>query len=268
MNTAATLPSGLAVTGSTGRIGRMLGRVWQGSDTAWLKRSDRIADRLDDRRCLVALAGVTRGDDTALAGNSDSALRALSAAEQAGVARVLIFSSAAIYGRADGPLTEAQAPTPISAYGMAKARMEDTVRAWADARPAGPEVVILRLGNVAGADALLSRTDATAPALDIFADGRSCRRSYMGPATLAQTLAALGRHPDRLPPILNISTPRTVEMAALLNTEGRAWVARRPRPDAIPEVRLNTSLLQDIIPLDQGSADPARIVREWREVCG
>lgn len=259
-------PSGLAVTGSGGRIGQMLRRIWARGDTTWLTRKDILVDRIADHRCLVALAGVTSGGTTDMTGNGQTALDALEAAAQAGVARVLLFSSAAIYGQAEGDLTEDRPPTPISPYGTAKAEMERDAMAWAADHPSGPEVVLLRLGNVAGADALLSYDGATPQLLHVFPDGRSPRRSYIGPICLAQTLANLAGHPTPLPPVLNISAPTPVEMSALLDAAGRPWTARAATPGTIAEVRLNTALLTGIAAISADAADPAHIVAEWRAV--
>ncbi|SFJ79403.1 NAD-dependent epimerase/dehydratase family protein [Jannaschia pohangensis] len=267
MSDAAPPPDGLAVTGSTGRIGRMLRTVWAGADVAWLRRGDPLETGLRGRSCVVGLAGVTRGDARALAANTSTACQTLRAAEAAKVKRVILFSSAAVYGRASGPLVETAAPTPVAPYGTAKAEMEENVARWCAAHPNGPEVTILRLGNVAGADALLSSLDKTPPGLDIFPDGRSPRRSYIGPRTLAEVLVRLAIHPGPLPEILNVAAPGTVEMAALLRAAALSWTPMRAPPAAIPEVELDTRLLQSLLPLPPDASDPARIVAEWREVC-
>lgn len=246
----------------------MLRVIWASGDTVWLRRNDPLGQSLSGVRCLLALAGVTSGDGAQMAANTTTAIDALEAARAAGVSRVFLFSSAAIYGRADGPLTEICAPTPASPYGQAKAEMEAAMRDWADRYPDGPEAVVLRLGNVAGADALLSRLDGRMPTLETFPDGTTPRRSYMGPITLANALAVLADHPGPLPRILNLTTPRAVEMAALLRAAGQAWEAVQARESAIAQVRLDTTLLDRIAPTGADSADPSRIVAEWQKVCG
>lgn len=268
MTPRAPFPTDLAVTGATGRIARMLRRIWAEGDIAWLGRGDDLRAGLAGRRCVLALAGVTAGPPEVLADNSRTALATLRAAQAAGMARVILFSSAAVYGRATGPLTETTAPTPAAPYGTAKADMERAVAAWRAATPDGPEAVILRLGNVAGADALLGNLGAETPTLDIFDDAHGPRRSYIGPVTLAQTLARLAMHPRPLPPLMNIAAPDVTDMADLLRAAGREWTARPAGSEAIAEVRLNTAVLQSIAPLPTEASDAARLVAEWREVTG
>ena len=257
-------PAGLAVTGAGGRIGRMLRQLWDGGDTAWLSRGGDLRAGFAGRGAVIALAGVTGGSETALGANVETALAALAAAREAGVGRVLLMSSAAVYGRAGGSLDEARAPTPASPYGAAKAAMERAVAEWCAAHPEGPEATILRLGNVAGADALLSRLDGTRPRLDVFADGRGPRRSYIGPRSLAATLARLAAHPGPLPPLLNVAAPRATGMADLLRAAGVDWDDVPAGPEAIAEVRLDTARLQSIAPLPEAAAEAGTLVAEWR----
>lgn len=261
-------PDGLAVTGSTGRIARMLRRIWTGADIAWLARGDDLRAGLAGRRCVLALAGVTAGSAEALANNSSTALATLGAARRAGVARVIVFSSAAVYGRARSPLTETTPPTPAAPYGKAKAEMERAVAGWRAAHPDGPEAVVLRLGNVAGADALLGNLGAHDPTLDTFADGRGPRRSYIGPVTLADVLARLAGHPGPLPALMNLAAPEATDMADLLRAAGRTWTPRPAGPEAIGEVRLDTARLQTVAHVPPDAADAARLVAEWRKGAG
>lgn len=252
-------PPGLAVTGASGRIGRLLSRLWAGTDVAWHRRgTGPLGETLAGRRVLLCLAGVTGGDAAALAGNTGAALHALTEARAAGVPRVLLMSSSAIYGRTPGPLTEEMPPAPATAYGDAKLAMEAAV---AEA----PEAVILRLGNVAGADALLGALGVQRPGLDIFPDGRGPRRNYLGPVTLAHLLAGLAARPGPLPRLLNLGGPGLVDMADLLRAAGRDWTPRPAPSAALAEVALDTALLRSLLPLPPDAASPARIVAEWRE---
>ncbi|CTQ49419.1 NAD-dependent epimerase/dehydratase family protein [Jannaschia donghaensis] len=244
----------------------MLRRIWADDHVRWLHRDDDVSVAFADRTCALGLAGVTGGTDADLAANTTTALDALVAARATGVGRVLLFSSAAIYGRNPGALTEDTAPTPDAPYGTAKAAMEAAVLDWSARHPDGPEAVILRLGNVAGADALLSRLTDAPPDLDMFPGGHGPRRSYIGPITLAATLATLARAPMPLPAIMNVAAPGAVDMADLLRAAGRDWTSVLPRPGAIATVDLETSRLQSIAPLDRDTADPSRIVAEWRAV--
>ena len=257
-------PARIAVSGAGGRVGRLLRAVW--AEPVWHARSDGpLAPAIAGCDALVCLAGVTSGDATALAGNTAAALDALDAARGAGVARVVLMSSSAIYGRAAGPLTEDRPATPASPYGAAKHDMERAVAAWRAANPGGPEALCLRLGNVAGADALLGGLGAEPPRLDVFPDGRGPRRNYIGPLTLARTLAVLALHPGPLPPVLNLGTPRLVDMADLLRAAGRDWRSVPAPEAALPKVALDTTRLAGIVPLSPATATPATLIAEWRD---
>lgn len=276
------------VLGASGRLGGML-RVFWGVRSAVLWQSRRAGmpgalcfDPLDRAALLRAargaetilcLAGVTparaaQGAD--LAGNSELALAALRAGAETG-ARVLLASSAAVYGRGNGaaPALDEDMPlAPQSAYGRAKAGMEGRARDLAARR--GVPLCLLRIGNVAGADAILG---GWRPGflLDRLADGTTPRRSYIGPATFAGVMAGLcgldaerrGR-PD-LPQVLNIAAPGAPEMGALLAAAGLPF-ARRPAPaGVIPRVELATGRLERLVPLAPDAGHPATLVREWRD---
>ncbi len=209
---------------------------------------------------MLCLAGVTplaasRGSD--YAEDTELALAAMAAAEAAG-AWCFLCSSAAVYGRAGGVLREEDAPRPVIPYGAAKARTEEA--ALERAAQTGQGVTLLRIGNVAGADAILG---GWRPGfiLDTFADGTTPARSYIGPATLARVLGTLCGMQD-LPRILNIASPGTVEMGALLQAADLTYDTR-PAPDtAIPRVEFSTDRLTSLIPLPR--ATPEAITAEWQ----
>ncbi|WP_298428797.1 NAD(P)-dependent oxidoreductase [uncultured Jannaschia sp.] len=257
----------IAVTGRSGRVARLVRRVW-GDSVRWHGRADgALAPRLAGCAALVCLAGVTSGSADTLRGNVTSALGALDAASEAGLRRVVLMSSAAIYGRVDCPVHEARAPRPVAPYGASKVDMERAVRHWRRSRPDGPDVVILRVGNIAGADALLGNLrDDTHPALTTFGDGTTPRRSYIGPLTLARVLARIALHPGPLPDVMNVAAPGTVAMADLLAEAGRTW---RPVPAdsaAIPSVDLDVGTLSRLHRVPHGSA--ATLVSEWQACAG
>lgn len=267
--------------GATGRLGGMLRRHWPTpADLRCQSRQARPGflafDPLVQQRqalasaqgvaAVICLSGIT--PVTAAAGvsfdlNSDLALAAIDLAGCAGVPRVFVASSAAVYGRALGALSEGQQATPVSDYGTSKLAMEQAARAAA--QKAGVALTILRIGNVAGADAIVGGWRAGMQ-IDQFADGSTPRRSYIGPVTLARVLHHLTRAAD-LPEVLNIAAPGTVEMGALLDAAGLAW---RPRPatqGAIAQVALDTKALERHVDFAADSSTPAGIVAEWRRDC-
>lgn len=197
--------------------------------------------------------------------NARLARAAITAAATTG-ARVLLASTAAVYGAQSGLLREAGPVCPASDYGMSKLEMEQValeLAAELDCR-----VTSLRIGNVAGSDAILGGWRAGF-ALDRFADGRTPRRSYIGPVLLAEVLLRLCRC-DALPKVLNVAAPGMVEMGALLDQAGLPWQSRTPSSDAIPEVQLDVSSLAKLVDFDADAGSPARLVAEWRqsEECG
>ncbi len=243
------------VLGATGRIGTILRRflppavpaarmLWQARrempGPGWLSL-DPLADGAALARAaegcdaILCLAGVTpmraehaparMADNVALARAAVQA--AVQAAGQGGCARVLLASSAAVYGRAGGLLREDLPPAPVSDYGRAKAAMEADAAALG-ARE-GVQVSCLRIGNVAGADAILGGW-RPGFALDCFADGRTPRRSYVGPATLARVLTDLLAAPAPLPGVLNVAAPGLIGMGELLDAAGLDWTPRPAPP--------------------------------------
>jgi UDP-glucose 4-epimerase len=268
----------ILVLGATGRIGAMLRWAWADADEVfplWQARRGRTApgwincDILGDPEGLTAacaradviltLAGVTpaRGADMGL----NSAL-ALAVQRAAGGRPHLLASSAAVYGRAGGPCREGDAVQPAAPYGIAKRAMEQAVLAE------GGPVTCLRIGNIAGADQILGRAgQGAALTLDRFPGGRTPRRSYIGPATLARVLADLATAAGQgraLPDILNVAAPGTVEMGALLDAAGCPWDARPAPPDAIAEVALDISTLSRFTRPDPATGTAAALVAEWR----
>ncbi len=80
--------------------------------------------------------------------NVMGSLRVLEAALKAGVSRVVLASSAAIYGDSDKPCTELLLPYPQSPYAASKISMEETAKVFT--REFGLETVCLRFFNVFG----------------------------------------------------------------------------------------------------------------------
>ncbi|MDK3020787.1 NAD-dependent epimerase/dehydratase family protein [Pseudodonghicola flavimaris] len=269
----------ILVLGATGRIGRILQGCWPAERAIWQARPApgrtagvgwRLADPLADPAwaadlagevgAVLGLAGVTPTTprpEARMAENIDLGLAAVRLAAGLGVP-ALLASSAAVYGAGPGPLAETTPPAPVSAYGRAKAEME--TRAAALAAALGVPVTALRIGNIAGADAILGGW-RPGFALDRFADGRTPRRSYIGSQSLAAVLAQLAGRAD-LPGVLNIAAPGTVEMGALLDMAGLAWTPRPAPASAIAEVALDVTRLCALVPLPP--ADAESLVAEWR----
>lgn len=263
------------VLGATGRIGTILRRTWPERGPRWQTRHavpgpgwvrlDPLADPAALARAaagcdaILCLAGVVPGRGGDMEDNARLALAAVRAGAASG-ARVLLASSAAVYGARGGLLSETTAPRPVSDYGRAKAGME--AQAAALGAGLGVSVTSLRIGNIAGADAILG---AWKPgfALDRFADGRTPRRSYIGMQSLARVLAELAGQ-GGLPGVLNLAAPGPCEMGALLDAAGLGWTPR-PAPDtAIPEVVLDLSRLECFSAFTPREGQPEILVAQWQ----
>jgi nucleoside-diphosphate-sugar epimerase len=288
---AERLPDGapsprVLVLGATGRLGRFLGQIWTSDafagpvDPVWqTRRPARPRDgagrhvTFDPLAEPAALARAIAGADAVLnlAGPTGAdadhdvhaaLARAILAARERSVP-VFLMSSAAIYGRRQGPLDEAVPGAPETAYGRGKLAME------AVAEGAEGPVHVLRLGNVAGADALLGRAAPGSPVvLDRFTDGTTPRRAYIGPVGLAQILETLiGRAVagEALPPILNLAAGY-IEMASLLAAAGLDWTSRPAPIHAIRDVRLDTARLDGLVRLPPEARTAAGMVAEWRRM--
>ncbi|NVK15315.1 MAG: NAD(P)-dependent oxidoreductase [Rhodobacteraceae bacterium] len=284
MNIPATL-----VMGSSGRIGQLLRLSWpRSAELVWQARCPplelapeavwdfdwRILDPMADpeglaraargAEVILCLAGVVPGSrrNQPLSDNAGLALAAVHAAARAGGgARVILTSSAAVYGSQPGLLDEDSPLQPASGYGRAKAEME--MKAAVLAAELGVQVTALRIGNIAGLDAALG---GWRPGfrLDRFPCGRTPRRSYIGAAALARVLAALVAAPA-LPPVLNVAQPGTVAMGELLQAAGLPYDLQAAPEAAIPDVQLDVSRLMRLlpaeVPLEPGNA--GEMASEW-----
>jgi UDP-glucose 4-epimerase len=119
---------------------------------------------------LAAVASVTQSIEDPVAThrvNVDGTLHVFEAARQAGVRRVVVASSAAIYGDADAcPVSEDAPKRPAAPYGLQKWFAEQYARLYAETF--GLETVCLRYFNVYG-----PRQDPASPysgVISVFAD--------------------------------------------------------------------------------------------------
>lgn len=262
----------MLVLGATGRIGRALRQIWgHRRDILWHGRSQTVdrpgwirwtpGENLPRLRSLVVLAGVTQGDEQALAENAAIARAAIDAAEQAGIARVFLASSTAVYGKTPPEGATEESPcAPMGAYGKAKLDMEIAARHTARE----VRVTALRIGNVVGADLLGRRLNAGQQiTLDRFADGAGPVRSYIAPSALAYVLNVLHLHSAPLPPVLNVACPQPVAMEDLLRLAEVPfdWT---PAPEtAAQRVVMNCGLLQTLVGIAPDRCSTAQMAQEW-----
>ncbi|WP_245860851.1 NAD-dependent epimerase/dehydratase family protein [Rhodobacter maris] len=271
----------LLVVGGSGRLGRLLRRAWPlagaGVRPLWQARDaeafaglggpDLVFDPLAEPAAFAAaaaaadavlmLAAPVTGDAAQLAVTTDLARAALRAAAGR---PLFLASSAAVYGHPSGLCREEEPPAPVADYGRAKAAMEAAVAG-------APGVVVLRIGNVAGADALLGRRVAGVRPLHVFEDGRAPRRSYIGPQALVRALARLVRLAAAgadLPGVINLALPGAVGMEALLEADGQSWAPLPAPAGLIPRVEfeLRRACLLGLVPEEEATA--RRIVADLR----
>nr|WP_254899100.1 NAD-dependent epimerase/dehydratase family protein [Thalassococcus arenae] len=253
--------------GASGKVGRLILRHWdqappQGVELVPVYRTDRAerglvwvsgspAPKVAGPTAIVALWGVTPvgGEDLSL--NVDLARHAVALGETLGAECVVHLSSAAVYRPGPNPLTE-DAADPQTDYGRAKRAMEHAVLH----RDAAARQVILRVGNVAGADSLFrSIASGGEIAMDRFSDGSGPSRSYVSPPHLAQICEAAIREP--VSGVFNASAPRATAMAEIAQAAGRR-IRFVDAPDgAAPLVAMDTARLSEFCPLPPQAADPA-----------
>lgn len=266
--------------GASGKLGRALRRIWAGApsqhlditpvfrhatrdENATIWRPGDDASALPQAHVIVAFWGVTKGDAQELSENTLMAGQAAELADRIGAARVLHCSSAAVYGAQPGPLSEASQPTPATPYGLAKLEMEQAVARMT--RPEGPDHVLMRIGNVAGAESLFgnARPGGTVT-LDRFADGKGPRRSYIAPHDLARVVEALALAPE-VPKTINVAAPSATDMADLAHEAGSKIEWRDAPTNAVQSVELDTSLLSTLVALPDSAADAAHLVRSAQD---
>jgi UDP-glucose 4-epimerase len=267
------------VTGGSGKLGRLLGRAWArafpGSPALIMTRDqtgmvqwhpDLPMPVLPSCGAVIALWGVTQGSKADLAKNLALAEASQALAEACGAPRVIHLSSAAVYGPGTS-LTENAALQPITEYGRSKCAMETRIAGFDQSKVSH---CILRLANVVGADSLAPalRVQTKPVVLDRFADGRGPRRSYIGPGDLARLLFHLATvPPSRLPSVVNVAAPRPLDMEALAKAANRPILWRAAPPNAQPEVSLDTTRLQMLLPDLPAPSDNAReLITDWQSL--
>ncbi len=226
------------------------------------------ADKTGGFGTMVVLAGVTPGPGKLLGMNRVLAEACLRAAKIAEVRRVLLASSSAVYGLGNGsPFSEDMICAPVNEYGRAKLEMEQASAAWRDV---GLDLCCLRIGNVAGADALIlniakSKID-DALTIDVFEDGRGPLRSYIGPRTMAAALQSLCNHPHPLPEVLNFAVPTPLHMEDLAMAAKHPWRKSHSTRHSYQKITLNCSALSRLHPFDTSDAFPETMIEQWK-VC-
>ncbi|MFZ7091047.1 NAD-dependent epimerase/dehydratase family protein [Primorskyibacter sp. 2E233] len=270
----------ILLLGASGMLGRMLRAVWQKNPPQDTEVTPVFRGRADDAFALqwhpgaqtdglpkidavVAMWGVKPGSDAALEENTALAIAAQELARDLGATKVLHASSAAIYQPGPDPLDEEASQIPPTPYGKAKLDMEAAVAHWHAENPTGPESVLMRIGNVAGADSIfLNLAKGDRIRLDRFSDGSAPARSYIAPQDLAGAIVSLLRS-DITGPV-NLSAPVATGMDQIALAAGSTidWV---PAPEtALPKVQLDCGRLQTVYTFNKHSAEATYLVDSAR----
>jgi len=277
------------LVGASGHVGRMVLHHWQSSlgaaritpqfrgtgpagSLVWdpLKGALPLVDAVKVSGgfdTMIMLGGVIPGPGKKLNINTKLADACLSAASQAGIGRVLLASSSAVYGAGNGTaFTEKAHCNPANDYGAAKLEMEQACAPW---RESGIDLCLLRIGNVAGADALLLNIAEAGPKesveIDIFPDGRGPIRSYIGAHTMVQALQSLCHYPSALPRVLNVAAPVPLSMDALADAAGHPWRQRTASKRTYQNITLDCSRLASLHPFNAIDSRPNEMVRQWKD---
>lgn len=279
------------VLGATGRVGTLLRRSWeqetlqddnvvltfQTRKTQHARSGDLEWNILDPFPvqnpdaaafdCMIVLAGVVPGPHADLGLNTPIGQASVNAAAQLKIPRMLLASTSAVYGtHSDAPLAEDALLMPVNDYGHAKRTMEQTCLKQANAL--GIELCCLRIGNVAGADALVCNGTALDQGetltLDQFEDGGTPIRSYIGPHSFARVLMSLARTSQPLPNTLNIAAPQPVSMHALAQAAGFPVTLRPAKNSAHQHITLNCTALTKLHRFNPIETQPREIIRQWR----
>ena len=284
MGGTGTIGATVFVTGSTGRLGRLLRLVWPdllcGMPVVWSARQSmpggltwdigRGAGPAMARHSIVVhLAGVLRDGPDQLAHNAVMAEAVCRVAHVAGARHVFLASTAAVYRPMPDDIPESAVPAPANPYGAAKLAAEQAARRVMRVLDA-PGLTALRIGNVAGADALLGR-QGTITLDPVPGQAGGPARSCIGPRRFAEVLADLIQKVmdgADLPPVLNVAEPGVVSMADLLTAAGRDWQFGPLRAQTIARVGLDTSQLCRLIPMAPATAtgivtDLAAVSGRW-----
>jgi nucleoside-diphosphate-sugar epimerase len=212
-------------------------------------------------------AGADRQTPQALSLNITLVEQVIQAAKFAQIPRVIVASSSAVYGVGKGSaFSEQDTLSPANPYGQAKSEMEK--RCTALAQELGVELCLLRLGNIAGADALLGaglmRSHNNGPvSLDIFPDGCGPQRSYIGPQSLLTVLCDLAAFSDTLPLVLNVAAQNPVSMNAILDAAGIPWIARYVAASGAQNIILDCQKLARLLPAARSDNSAREIVEQW-----
>lgn len=216
-------------------------------DRAIVETSLDGVDQVFHLAAMISVPASTQAPVECYEVNLTGSLQVLDASREAGVKRVVLASSAAVYGDFIGPVSEAAVPAPLSPYAASKLGMEQAAQLFSSTY--GLQTVCLRFFNVYGPhQAPDSQYAAVIPAfiqavlihepMVIHGDGQQ-RRDFVFVADAVQAclLAAAREQADGT--VLNIGGGGSVTIRDL------AGILQRLIPDA-PKATLGREREGDI----------------------
>lgn len=211
--------------------------------------------------------------------NLNGSLNVLVAAREASAERVVLASSAAVYGEAGGRVSEASPVQPLSPYAASKLAMEAAARLYNDRL--GLETVCLRYFNVYGPNQRPdSQYAAVVPAfiravldgapMHIHGDG-SQSRDFIHVTDVARATVMAATSPGIGGGVLNIGSGRSVTVANLaeilqdLVPEMREPVHEPPRPGDIHFSVADIGRAQQVMGFEAETGLPPGLIEtlEW-----
>ena len=193
-------------------------------DTAVVQESIKDVDTIFHMAAFISVPGSMEDPLTCYEVNLNGSLNVLMQASQAGVRRVVLASSAAVYGESESPVAENHPKNPQSPYAASKLAMEQAAQLFSQSFSL--ETICLRYFNVYGPrqspdspyaaaipkfiQAMLAGEPAT-----IHGDGRQTRDFvYVGDVVEAMLLAADGDSVDGR--VFNIAGGKSVPIIELV----------------------------------------------------
>jgi len=117
-------------------------------DAAIVQESVKDVDTVFHLAAYISVPGSMEDPLTCYETNLNGSLNVLMQASQAGVGRVVLASSAAVYGESDSPVAENHPPNPFSPYAASKLAMEQAAKLYSQSFSL--ETVCLRFFNAYG----------------------------------------------------------------------------------------------------------------------
>lgn len=161
-------------------------------------------------------------------------------------------------------MNEEQPLRGANAYGRSKIEMESAIAA----EGTDIEHCIMRIGNVLGADALLtsamSLKRGESLMIDKFGSGGGPVRSYIDPVALASVLSSLAFASSTLPRVLNVACPMPSSMVEIAEAAGLRWEWKTAPLSAHEVITLDCSKLQKIHEFSEHDSDPTEMVKRLK----